>query len=283
MNAWRQTSGRPRGQAFTLIELLVVIAIISVLASLLLPALSSSKKKAQGVECLGNLRQLQLAWHMYASDYDDRLPLNFDGQSAGKLPSHPAWVAGWLRLDDLGGDKTDSTNTEMLVGAYYNKYGSIGQYTKDYHIYRCPADRSRVNIEGQNLPRVRSMSMNNYMNGTGARLDSNYFIFRRQADILNPSPSSAWVFIDEREDSINDGYFGVAVDKQYAIIDYPASYHNGAGGLTFADGHAEYHKWVEPTTTPRLQPGQSLPSGYKPTSTNDQDMQWLVPRTTSLR
>jgi prepilin-type processing-associated H-X9-DG protein len=101
------------------------------------------------------------------------------------------------------------------------------------------------------------------------------------SELTMPGPSLTWVFMDEREDSINDGFFVVDVAAQYAIIDYPASYHNGAAGLSFADGHTEYHKWVEPTTTPQLVPGQNLPSGAKPTSPNDLDMQWLVPRTTS--
>jgi prepilin-type processing-associated H-X9-DG protein len=88
------------------------------------------------------------------------------------------------------------------------------------------------------------------------------------------------VFIDEREDSINDGFFVVDVAAHYAINDYAASYHAGAGALAFADGHVEIHKWLEPTTQPPLIPGQRLPAGSKPTSPTDRDMAWLLPRTT---
>jgi prepilin-type N-terminal cleavage/methylation domain-containing protein/prepilin-type processing-associated H-X9-DG protein len=261
--------------AFTLIELLVVIAVIGIIAALLLPALGKVKNKAHATACLSNLRQLQLAWSMYVSENEDNLPPLNGQPEAGKDADHPSWVAGWLSTDDDPGlphDKSDNTNTTLLVGEQYAQFGSIGVYAKNPNVYRCPGDKSG---------RVRSISMNCYMNGDSMRNDSNYVTFRKSAQIQNPSHT--WVFIDEREDSINDGCFAVDVASRYAIIDFPASYHNGSGALSFADGHAEYHRWREATTCPPLEPGKRLRGFRQPTSWNDRDMKWLTERTTILR
>ncbi|MDB6068525.1 MAG: xcpT 2 [Pedosphaera sp.] len=265
-------------QAFTLLELLVVVAVIAILASLLLPVLNKGKRKAQGIYCLNNLRQLQMAWVMYAHDHAESLPPNSDGEHAGTDPAHPAWVAGWLLTDSETGSKYDSTNTDLLVGPHYAEFGSIGSYVQNSKIYRCPADKSMVTVNGVRYPRTRSMSMNTYMNGNGIWQSTEYVTFRKSGDM--PNSSGLWVFIDEREDSINDGCFGTDVPRTYGIVDYPASYHNGAGGLAFADGHSEYHRWLEPTTTPALNSGEHLPLGSKYTSWQDRDMAWLNARTT---
>lgn len=269
-------------RGFTLIELLVVIAIIGILAAMLLPTLGKAKRSAQGVFCRDSLRQLQASWIMYAGDFRDRVAPNRGGDSAGKSAAAPCWVAGEMRLDGQDGDKTDSTNTAMLVGQDYAQFGSIGTYVKNAAIYRCPADKSTITINGGVFPRVRSMSMNGYMGGSPGENHPQkaFWEFRKFEDLSVIGPSKAWVFIDEREDSINDGFFVVDAAARYAIIDYPASYHNGGGALSFADGHTEFHKWIEPTTVPVLQPGQRLASDSKPTSPTDRDMAWLVPRTT---
>src|SRR5690348_2223970 len=109
--AWRR--------AFTLIELLVVIAILGILAALLLPVLSKAKRKAEGVSCLNNLKQLQIGWQMYTGENNDSVAPNNDSMQAGRDSQHPSWVAGWLKVDSDKGDKSDSTNTDLLVGTAY--------------------------------------------------------------------------------------------------------------------------------------------------------------------
>jgi prepilin-type N-terminal cleavage/methylation domain-containing protein/prepilin-type processing-associated H-X9-DG protein len=254
---------------FTLLELMVVIALIGLLAALLLPVLGKVQHKARATQCLSNLRQLHLGWTLYVAEHDDRLPPINDTERAGREAAHPSWVAGWLRTANEAGDKSDGTNTDLLVGEAYAAFGSIGLYVKNPAVYRCPGDRSG---------RVRSFSMNCYLNGTGIWQDAAYVTYRRLGDIR--APAGTWVLLDEREDSINDGYFAVDMTVRHTIIDYPASYHGGAGHLSFSDGHVEAHRWVEPTTNPPLVPGEHLSGVPKYTSLLDRDMQRLTARTT---
>ena len=72
-------------------------------------------------------------------------------------------------------------------------------------------------------------------------------VYRKFSDFNSPGVSSTFVFLDEREDGINDGFFVVDMDSYPGtpnqLVDSPASYHGGSGGLSFADGHSELHKW----------------------------------------
>lgn len=262
-----------RGEVgFTLLELLVVTAIIGVLLSLLLPVLASSRTKAQGLYCLKNLRQLQLGWAMYADEHQDRLP----GVIGGSSPGPGVWVSGWLDFSS----SPDNTNTLYLTD---RRFSQLAPYDVSAGVYRCPSDRSKVTIGGAASPRVRSMSMNCWMNYIGSIPigQDKYRVFRKTSDIVDPPISKAWVFMDEREDSINDGLFQTNLKgrgKLAKIVDYPASYHNRAAGISFADGHAQIKRWHDRRTTPEL---RSSPIELDVPSPDNPDVAWLQERSSS--
>jgi prepilin-type N-terminal cleavage/methylation domain-containing protein/prepilin-type processing-associated H-X9-DG protein len=261
-------TGAEDGSGFTLIELLVVIAIIAILAAMLLPALAKTNTKAQGIQCLSNLRQLGLAWTMYNGDNGDRVPPN------SGLGNANTWVQGWLEAWNRASSNPDNTNTLYLTQSLLATYegNSIG-------IWHCPGDISGL---------VRSCSMNCWLNSdldvdVYNSLPSNYKSIRRVSDMTHPAPSQTWVLVDERTDSINDGFFVVVMGfkgSSSLLVNYPAAYHNGAGNLAFADGHSESHKWRDPRTNPRMTTGVYLAEQRSP---NNADMAWLQERTTGLK
>lgn len=112
-----------------------------------------------------------------------------------------------------------------------------------------------------------------------------YRVFKKMSDMTAPGPAMTWVMIDEREDSIDDAYFAVNMTgypqqpRSIVIVNYPASYHGNAAGLTFADGHAETKRWRDPRTMPPMVHGKALPLNNS--SPNNQDLLWLMERTTS--
>jgi prepilin-type N-terminal cleavage/methylation domain-containing protein len=266
------------GRGFTLIELLVVIAIIAILAALLLPALNKGKLKAQGVQCLANHRQLCLAWRMYSDDNQDRLLYASDNPSdASTIAS--TWVTGYLQWYNPQDPANWDPNHDITKSPMWPYCG------QSLSIWKCPADRSFVVVNGQAKPRVRSMSMNFFLGGFGGWdgsgfLDTaGYKLYFKQTELADPGPSKVFVFLDMRPDSIDIGNFAPCMTgwpnqpASYGFYDLPGFYHHFANGFSFADGHSETHRWRDARTTPPLLDTSNI--GDEFSSPNNPDVAWL--------
>lgn len=212
---------------------MVAIAIIAILAGLLLSAISRGQTRAQRIDCLGNYRQLQLAWLMYADDHQDALPPNATSPGTsreGWIGTAGSWVTGnaW----------TDTTTTNVEQGALF-------PYDRTARIYKCPTDRATVRDLGR-LPRVRSVSMSMYMNDSPDVADP--MCWHRLSQVQDPPPTRALVFMDEHQNSIENGRFVISQPGDWHWLDFPAARHDNGCTVTFADGHAESWRWLEPNT-----------------------------------
>ncbi len=257
------------GLAFTLIELLVVIAIIAILAALLLPTLAKSKEQAQGVKCLSNLRQLTLAWVMYSGDNKDYLAVNGDENyepTILNLTANPQWCPG--REDELA----ECTNRFIMAGLIY-------PYARNPAVYICPADSTAVlnNFVQTRTPKTRSVSMNGWISPAPPSIQdlgssTGCIIYHKAGDLSNPGASKIWMLMDENPWSINDAFM-VCNPQDTTWVDHPASYHNRANGISFCDGHAEIHKWMDPAVYNYNL--QDAAAGQNPTPVVPSDLHWL--------
>jgi prepilin-type N-terminal cleavage/methylation domain-containing protein/prepilin-type processing-associated H-X9-DG protein len=275
---WRHS--RQCAGGFTLIELLVVIAIIAILAAMILPSLGKAKAKTQGVYCMNNTRQLMISWSMYAHDAQDKLVPSFHGGRASGGNFDPAigpgWCEGWLDWTL----STDNTNIDFLIS---DKYSRLAPYiAKSKNIFKCPADvyMSQQQRARGWRERCRSLSGNIGVgegNAEEGPWDTAYRHIKKYSQFTYPGPDGTWVFVDEHPDSMNDsGFFN---PHAWSMVDIPSTYHNGACGFSFADGHAEIHKWKRCMTAPRAlaikyTDGSDI-SGMLGSAARDIDIAWM--------
>ena len=262
-----------RQAGFTLIELLVVIAIIAILASMLLPALTRAKLKGQAMSCVSNMKQLQICWFMYAQDNNDSMPPN-------ALSDSHAWIDG--SGNNLAYNLPGATNTATI------RKGLLFAYNSQEKIYVCPGQK-QVMVQGKamSLPPARSVSISGQMcggtwNGRGVTpiiLNGNPSsapAYSKVGQINRPLPAQAFVFVDESEFTIDDGYFAVLVNAD-TWQNFPAYRHGGSAGFSFADGHAENRRWIEASTGQLKNPSGFVPAP-KSGGQRNRDLQWLSDR-----
>jgi prepilin-type N-terminal cleavage/methylation domain-containing protein/prepilin-type processing-associated H-X9-DG protein len=287
------------GQAFTLIELLVVITIIAILAAMLLPALNKAKIRAQAIKCMNNGRQLTLGWQMYAGDNNDGLPgcIGDDPNRPDVIPDRPS-ATYWFDFSA----KPANWNPVLTVSA--SNPDSLGQYDRLWAdtgnsaaIWKCPADLSTVTIAGQKRDRVRSYSMSQVFSKTGPWLTGAYntsqHVWRTYPKLsFVVHPSETFVFLDQHPDSIDGIGFANSCGASPTtppnqIVNWPANYHNGACGFSFADGHSAIHKWVGSTIRNQPVRYNAYLQGASGQTVSDaldlEDLAWLGENTTAAQ
>lgn len=286
----RRNDIQPSGTSgFSRADLLAVVLMGGLLCLVLLPAVAARQGlNAKSFQCLDNVRQMVNAWRMYADDNRDVMVYASTGGSNGGRsgnsvpvdtpnPSDPnnfAWTGAHLDFSPYNRANWD-INFDIVRRPLW-------PYTsRNAAIYKCPADQSTVeNIAGVTVPRVQSLSVNLFLGGftgtDGGWSSADPFrIYLKTTDLTTPGPGHTFVFIDMCSSVVNWGNFFVDMTgyspntpSAYLLSDAPGYYHDGGGTVSFADGHTEIHRWVDPRTIATSQ-------SYGGASPNNQDVAWL--------
>ena len=216
-----------------------------------------------------------LGWAMYATDNQERIARTGGMDVYVGDPNDPRIMPGGA-LEQWCPGSVDALNGAASINGLLLERGTIYPQVRGRNVYKCAADRKSY----LGTPTIRSMAMNCWFNPINPWTETQGKVIRKTTDMTAPAPVNTWVTIDENPDSINDGWFVVNVTLQNPStlqwVDYPASYHNKAGGLSFADGHAEIKKWKDSTV---LRP----PPGNARSASSRGDLTWLSQRTTAAR
>ncbi len=262
---------------FTLIELLVVIAIIAILASLLLPALSSAKASARKATCISNTKQLALAWTMYSGDHDDRLVPNGHGLPP-ELGDTKLWVVG-VDHKFIPGHQEAFTNIDYLSNP---EFAAFAPYLKTPAIYRCPADRSTIELGGKQYPKLRSYSLNGYMGWEkpyAAEISGDFVNFVRSSEVAAAKPADLLLFVDVAPPSICHSAF--VINSGANFYHFPSIEHRQSGIVSFADGHVEAHRWKDEYTLKMAR--EPFIAHFNYLSAPNPDLEWLQERASVRR
>jgi prepilin-type N-terminal cleavage/methylation domain-containing protein/prepilin-type processing-associated H-X9-DG protein len=247
-----------KNTGFTLIELLVVIAIIAVLMAILMPALNRAREQGRRSTCLSNLKQLTLAWIMYADENDDNL-INGDTGEYGIHQNETPWV-----LADWRSGMTEEAKRDAILN------GAMWPYVKTLSIYKCPTVNKIVR-SGTQEKMFRTYSVSDSMNckdwpNMGAEM------YKKRMEIENPAYRI--VFLDDGG-TITSALGGWTVYvKQEQWWDPPPVRHGDGTTFSFADGHSEYHKWRDPRT---IEFGKQVPpTAFSGTQAGNEDLRWAA-------
>lgn len=290
----KRSYGKFTPGAFTLIELLVVIAIIAILAAILMPVLAAAKRRALEAQCINNVKQLQTGWVLYATDNQDVMVPN---SPWGGTPNDSWCPNGGMQYPNgglVGGAVMSwkalagNTNTAVFTNTILAPYmgGQLG-------VYRCPADI----WPSQNGLRVRDYSMqmqvgNLYCYQTTVNENGAAIAYKRLTELhSSPGPADTIVFLEEHPDSmlnnVPDG--SLEVDSTGGTFpDVPGSMHRWGCGMSFADGHAEIHKWITSVLqipvvqSPSTAPYDPLSDVQATTSPMNADWYWFVSHCSGL-